>query len=123
MLYFLGEKLTHLGLVPFQFIESVFEREAASPTSFGNLVAIPHPMVPQTDTTFWAICTLKKPIMWEGNLVQFICLLSVKANNQGDLQKMYSLLVRVVDDKQVVQRLVKCKDYEEFIEVFMKNIR
>ena len=58
--------------------------------------------------------------MWEGNLVQFICLLSVKANNQGDLQKMYSLLVRVVDDKQVVQRLVKCKDYEEFIEVFMK---
>jgi len=123
VLHFLGEKLTHLGLVPSQFIESVFEREAASPTSFGNLVAIPHPMVPQTDTTFWAICTLKKPIMWEGNLVQFICLLSVKANNQGDLQKMYSLLVRVVDDKQVVQRLVKCKDYEEFIEVFMKNIR
>ncbi len=36
---------------------------------------------------------------------------------------MYSLLVQVVDDKQVVQRLVKCKGYEEFIEVFMKNIR
>ncbi|RBW67815.1 BglG family transcription antiterminator [Bacillus taeanensis] len=118
VLHFLGDKLRTLGFVNETFIDSVFEREAVSPTCFGNLVAIPHPMIPQTDTTFWTICTLQKPIMWEDKHVQFVCLLSVQKNSTEDLQKMYKLLGKVVDDRSMVQQLLKCKSYQEFIEVF-----
>lgn len=109
-----------LGLVDETFIESVFEREAVLPTSFGNLVAIPHPIKPQTEETFWAICTLQKPIIWEDKRVQFVCLLSVEKNSNADLQKMYELLGRVVEDSNLVQKLLKCKTYSEFINVFLK---
>ncbi|WHZ03823.1 BglG family transcription antiterminator [Neobacillus sp. YX16] len=118
VLCFLGDKLEKLGLVDSSFIDAVLEREALSPTSFGNLVAIPHPITPKTDSTFWAICTLQKPIDWGGKRVQFICLLSIEKNSSTYLQKMYALLVKIVEDIRIVQQLLKCKTYDEFLEVF-----
>jgi lichenan operon transcriptional antiterminator len=90
-----------------------------SPTSFGNLVAIPHPIMPETDTTFWSICTLQRPILWKDKQVQFVCLLSVEKNSTTDLQKMYNLLGKVVEDQSLVQQLLKCKNYNEFTRVFL----
>ncbi|MFS0774761.1 BglG family transcription antiterminator [Neobacillus sp. 3P2-tot-E-2] len=114
-LQFFYKKLLNLGLVDESFLDSVLEREAISPTSFGNLVAIPHPISPLSDTTFLAMCTLQKPIDWGGNRAQFICLLSVEKNSTQDLQKMYDLLGTVVDDGAKVQLLLKSKTYKEFI--------
>jgi lichenan operon transcriptional antiterminator len=82
-----------LKLVDENFLESVLAREKLSPTSYGNFVAIPHPMTPQTAITFWVICTLKKAIEWGGKRVQFICLLSVEKNSGSDLQNMYDYLI------------------------------
>ncbi|MBT2668982.1 transcription antiterminator [Bacillus sp. ISL-4] len=121
VIHFLGDKLQKLGLVNEEFIASVFEREAISPTCFGNLVAVPHPIMPQTDTTFWTVCTLQKPITWEDKRVQFVCLLSVQKNSNEDLQKMYNLLGKVIDDTHIVQRLLKCRTYQEFIGVFLRH--
>ena len=121
VIHFLGDKLQKLGLVNEEFIASVFEREAISPTCFGNLVAVPHPIMPQTDTTFWTVCTLQKPITWEDKRVQFVCLLSVQKNSNEDLQKMYNLLGNVIDDIHIVQRLLKCRTYQEFIDVFLRQ--
>ncbi|MGG3572304.1 BglG family transcription antiterminator [Bacillus gobiensis] len=121
VLNFLGEQLEQLGLVSEAFIDSVFEREAVSPTCFGNLTAIPHPIMPQSDTTFWAICTLQKPIEWADKRVQFVCLLSVEKNTDTDLQHMYDLLGGIIDDVSLVKRLLKCKTYPEFISMFQKK--
>ena len=121
VIHFLGDKLQKSGLVNEEFIASVFEREAISPTCFGNLVAVPHPIMPQTDTTFWTVCTLQKPITWEDKRVQFVCLLSVQKNSNEDLQKMYNLLGNVIDDIHTVQRLLKCRTYQEFIDVFLRQ--
>ncbi|WP_209124133.1 BglG family transcription antiterminator [Alkalihalobacillus sp. BA299] len=121
VIHFLGENLQQLGLVDQNYTDSVLEREAVSPTCFGNLVAIPHPIVPQTESTFWAICTLEKPIMWDKKPVQFICLLNVEKNSSKDLQKMYNILVSIVDSKDLIQQLLKCNTYTEFINVFIKK--
>lgn len=119
-LQFFQKKLLKLGLVDETFLDLVHEREAISPTSFGNLVAIPHPISPVTDLTFLAICTLQKPIDWGGKRAQFICLLSVEKNSHQDFQKMYDLLGTVVDDGAKVQRLLKSKSYKEFIKFLLE---
>ncbi|RSK52612.1 BglG family transcription antiterminator [Bacillus canaveralius] len=118
VLLFLENMLKSYGLVDDTFIQSVFEREALSPTCFGNMVAIPHPMVPQTEETFWVICTLQKPIVWANKRVQFVCLLCVEKNSSSDLQEMYRLLGKVVDDASLVQQLVRCRTYKDFTSVF-----
>ncbi|WP_057915259.1 BglG family transcription antiterminator [Peribacillus muralis] len=121
VLHFLGGELADRGLVDEQFLESVFAREAISPTSYGKFVAIPHPITPITDSTFWAICTLQKPIKWGDKRVQFVCLLNVEKNSTDELQHMYDHLVDLIDNSQIVQQLIKCKTYKEFATVFLKG--
>ncbi|WP_026692938.1 BglG family transcription antiterminator [Peribacillus kribbensis] len=123
VLAYLCKQLQALCLVNENFLESVRAREQLSSTSYGNFVAIPHPVTPQTETTFWAVCTLKKPIDWGGKRVQFICLLSVEKNSINDLQNMYDYLVEMIDDSQIMQQLLKCKTYKEFEAVFSSKYK
>ncbi len=113
---YLVNELEAAGYVGDSFGDSVLERERLSPTSFGNLVAIPHPMTPLTSEIFWALCTLKRPIDWEGNRVQFVCLLSLGKNKTPNLQRMYEHLIEIVENEQKVKQLICCEEKEEFIE-------
>lgn len=121
VLHFLVDKLQSLRLVDESFLQAVKEREAISPTCYGNLVAIPHPITPKTDSTFWAICTLRKPIDWGGKKVQFICLLCVEKETNQDLKHMYDLLIKLVDNSNHIHKLLKCKTYEEFVKTFLSG--
>ncbi|WP_233879504.1 BglG family transcription antiterminator [Virgibacillus halodenitrificans] len=112
---YLVNELEMANHVDHTFSESVLERERISPTSFGNLVAIPHPMEPQTTETFCTICTLKRPIDWGGNRVQFICLLSVGENKAPDLRHMYDILIEIIEDEQKIKRLLNCNEKKKFV--------
>lgn len=114
---YLVNELVAAGYVDGSFGDSVLEREQLSPTSFGNLVAIPHPMAPLTRETFWTICTLKRPIDWGDNRVQFVCLLSVGKNRTPNLQLMYANLIEIVENGQRVKQLIGCEEKKEFIEI------
>lgn len=115
---FMCQELYKQGLVPKDYQYLVLEREALAPTSFGNLVAIPHPLTPVTDETFWTVCTLKRPIHWHQNqMVQFVCLLNVKKDSQGDLDQMYKKLIAVIENKAIVQKLIKSQSVNEIIDI------
>ncbi|TKH34471.1 PTS fructose transporter subunit IIA [Paenibacillus polymyxa] len=120
-LEFIAEKIQEAGLVKGPLLQSVIEREAVSPTSFGNFVAIPHPLEPFADSTFWAICTLQKAIDWDGKPVQFICMLCIQRTKSEDLQSMYHILLNILNHEKLVQQLIRCKTYTEFVEVLHKN--
>lgn len=120
VLEFMHNKLVEKGLVDETFLASIYEREQIAPTSFGNLVAVPHPITPKSEKTFLAICTLDKPIIWKDKTVQFICVLSIKKNSTEDLQEMYDLLGNVIDSAPMVEKLIKAKTYDEFMHVMMK---
>ncbi|TCP21177.1 BglG family transcriptional antiterminator [Scopulibacillus darangshiensis] len=113
---FLCQKVSDLDGTKEDLNEAVIKREKASATSFGNLVAIPHPIKPLSNKTILAFCTLKKPIMWGEQSVQFICLLCVKRGNNRDLQRLYDSLYDIINDLQMVERLInttKIKTFEE----------
>ncbi|SEO14848.1 lichenan operon transcriptional antiterminator [Amphibacillus marinus] len=114
VLDFLIAKLTEQGLVNRHFKEAIYQREIMSPTCFGNSVAIPHPIERLTDSTFLAICTLRNPIDWDGRRVQFICMLSVKKDDDQKLQEIFSFLVGVVEDLTLVEQLVNVNSYQDF---------
>ncbi|NRK74358.1 transcriptional regulator, partial [Salmonella enterica subsp. enterica serovar Typhi] len=64
VLAFLAKEIVQKGIAPDHFFDLIIEREEIAPTSYGNSVAIPHPIKPVTENTFLSICTLKKPIKW-----------------------------------------------------------
>ncbi|MGY4689028.1 BglG family transcription antiterminator [Salibacterium sp. K-3] len=121
VLHFLHEQLMEKGYTDEDFLEKLYEREEAAPTSFGNLTAVPHPITPRTDTTFLAVCTLEKPVMWEDKRVQLVCLLSVEKNSSNDLQALYKSLGSIIDDLSLVQQLVTCSTRQEFIHLFISQ--
>ncbi|MFD2655152.1 BglG family transcription antiterminator [Gracilibacillus thailandensis] len=123
VLSFMAEQLDSMNLVEEGFLDAVLEREEIAPTSFGNLVAIPHPIIPKTEKTFVAICTLEKPITWMNKQVQFVCMLCVKKDSQEDLQAMYKWLEKVIDSRSIVQQLVKAKTFDELREILLFNER
>ncbi|GCD82195.1 putative licABCH operon regulator [Parageobacillus thermoglucosidasius] len=117
---FLCDELYKQKLVPKDYVNLVLERESMAPTSFGNLVAVPHPITPVTDETFWTICTLKHPIQWhEQKMVQFICLLNIKKGSQTDLDRMYQKIISIIENKSIVQKVIKSKTVDELIELLM----
>ncbi|SDE79375.1 lichenan operon transcriptional antiterminator [Fontibacillus panacisegetis] len=118
ILEFLCKELRSKHLVTEAFLESVKQREAVSPTSFGNLTAIPHPIVPQTKETFWAICTLTKPVMWGDKQVQFVCLLCVSETEKENLTHMYDVLVHVTESPELVEQLIKAESYLDISNIF-----
>ncbi|WP_373893691.1 transcription antiterminator [Virgibacillus sp. CBA3643] len=111
---FLGDVLMKDGMVESDYTDSVLERESYAPTSFGNLLAIPHPLEPKTDATFWTIVTLTKPIQWGDKLVQVIFLLNVNKTKKDDLKPMYNSLGKLIDNKRAVMQLLECKTYPQF---------
>ncbi|ALX50135.1 BglG family transcription antiterminator [Lentibacillus amyloliquefaciens] len=120
VLQFMCGYLHEKGLIDDEFLDAIYEREKVAPTAYGNLVAIPHPISPQSDETFLSVCTLEYPIKWEDQPVQFVCVLSVKRNSMEDLQSMYELLGQIIDSPALVQNLIKAESYDEFLKVLLR---
>lgn len=116
-LKFLSRKASEKGLVNDTLLEAIYDREKVAPTAFGNFVAIPHPITPESEETFLSICTLENPILWKEKPVQLVCLLCVKKDSTEDLQSMYELLGEVINNKLIVQRLIKTDNYDDFMSV------
>lgn len=115
---FLCDQLYKQQLVPDHFKALVLERESIAPTCYGNLVAIPHPIRAVTTETFWTVCTLVRPILWdEQQMVQFICLLNVKQGSHGDLDRMFKKLISIIENKTIVQKLIESKTPNDIIEL------
>lgn len=122
VLTFLSNKLYQQNLVQKDYIDLVLEREAVSPTCFGNLVAIPHPIKPVTERAFWTVCTLAQPIKWyDQQMVQFICLLNIKKSPKGELDQMFKTLISIIENKAIVERLIESKTKTELMEVLKKG--
>lgn len=114
---FLVDKLTPIHALPADYQLLLEKREEIAPTSYGNNVAIPHPITPQTSKTFLTFCTLDQPIVWGERKVQFICLLNVEKDSQEDLQLLYDILGKIVNTPAIVAKLLQCSSYNDFISI------
>ncbi|MBM7543225.1 BglG family transcription antiterminator [Amphibacillus cookii] len=121
VIHFLCNELYKQGLVSKEYVHLVLDREVRAPTVFGNLVAIPHPVTPVTEETFWTVCTLKRPIEWhDKQMVQFICLLNIRRGPKGDLENMYQKLIKLLGNKSEVRKIVNSDNVKEVIDILRK---
>jgi len=105
LLEFLCEKLVRKGYVTRNYLSTVMNREAVTPTSIGNMVAIPHGDQSEINEPKIVIATLKEPILWDSEMVDVVFLLVVKMTNDFEMQRtqlFYKQYIYLVDsDKEV----------------------
>jgi lichenan operon transcriptional antiterminator len=114
----LSSVLNIKGYVDDSFQGSVLEREEISPTSIGNLVAIPHPLKPNALGSCIAIGILKKPVKWGEHTAQLILLLALNEKDKEEFSHLFNHLWRLVQNKKLVDELCTKENFEDFIGLF-----
>ncbi|MFS0774881.1 BglG family transcription antiterminator [Neobacillus sp. 3P2-tot-E-2] len=106
------------GYVDDSFQNSVLEREEISPTSIGNLVAIPHPLKPNALGSCIAIGILKKPVKWGEHTVQLVLLLALNEKDKEEFSSLFNHLWKLVQNKKLVSELCSTEKFKDFISQF-----
>lgn len=101
------------------FFSSTMEREAVADTSMSEVFAIPHTMRPAALRTMVSVAILKRPMSWTPghDTVQIVFLLAVRPGDRLEMEHLYDLLVRIVEDRHLQQELIGVTSYERFLEV------
>lgn len=112
---FLTQDLLKREYVGKEFLNSVLEREKISSTAFKSGIAMPHPMTNCCYKTIISVAILKKPIMWEGQKVKCIFLLSIKEDEKKYLIHFFNLVVDTLGNRANVNKILEASTFEKFI--------
>lgn len=121
VLSYMASKLAMFGYVDEMFLEKTLFRESISPTTFGNMLAMPHPIDSCSKKTVIAIGILDKPILWHSAFVQLIFMLSVKKEDLKYMSHFFDITVGLVDKPEKVGTLIQCNDFEKFMELLLRE--
>lgn len=123
VLKYLTDEIVKKGKTPESLYESIMEREHIATTSFGNNVAIPHPIEPIAKETFITIGVLKNPIIWSDKKVQLIIVLNVAKNTAQNYDSMYKLLLQIIDNDKDVKDLINSNSAKELYDKIVDKIK
>lgn len=118
---YLSDLLYKNKYVKEEFKKSVVEREKISSTSIGNLVAIPHSILGYARGSRIAIGILEKPINWGNDKVQLVMMLALGKMTDNEFQSIFDELFDIVNDYEMVLKLINAKNFTEFVNIFNKK--
>ena len=118
---FMTKLLESLGLMDKQTSQSVLEREQASPTEIGNLVAIPHPIKNNAAVSSISILILNRPILWSEHQVQIVFLLSIAMDEFYLWEPVFLKLFKYLVRENGVKKILANPNYDAFIKDFKQS--
>ncbi len=121
ILEYMTKEMQMRSLISEEAGQSVFKREEMATTELGNMVAIPHAMPNDSGEAVVSVMILKKPILWENEKVQVILLLNVPKSQYNMWEVVFKRLYQYLIGNQGVTKLIKDKDYDEFIRHLERN--
>lgn len=117
----LCESLYYKGYVDQQYEGLVLAREQIAPTAYGSMFAIPHAVKKAGFATRIAVALLDKPIDWNQQKVRLVFLFCLTKERNEEFDLLFEKLVGLLDESKKVKELLKCKKYEEFLELFLSE--
>ena len=96
----------------------VLKREDYASTEFGNMIAMPHSMIPVKQPSFVALAILKKPIHWVNKNIKYIFLLSLEQGISETYTQLYESLAALCFDEDALRRIEKEPTVETICAVF-----
>lgn len=113
---FLCNQMLKQGYANTEFVDSVFEREKISDTSYFNKFAIPHAIYFGSSKTCISVLINDKSIPWgHDKKVNIVILISINEKDIQYFNPIYSALVDLLLDDVTFSEMAAIKDYEQFI--------
>lgn len=105
------------GYVDDSFETYALSREKISSTAYGNLVAMPHAINNKGEELKIAVSILKRPIDWGKHRVQFVLMMILPRQIKQELEEVFGELNSIINDKNLVTRLIEADTYETFMKI------
>lgn len=118
VIHFLCNRLAELGYCDGQYETFVLERESIASTSFGNYIAIPHPVEMAALKSGIAVATLKNDVQWGENKVRIVFLFALSRQIMN-LSLFYQVIAKSIDNGSRMKELAKYTTFHSFIEQFL----
>ena len=97
------------------FFQAIVERENIAPTAIGNMVAVPHAIGNNFGDNVVAIAILRNPVDWNGEKVQLVFEINIQNATDGNVKQIFKSFFDIISSNRKVDRLIKSKNYYEFI--------
>ncbi len=121
VLSIMGKRLIKSGKVADDFVRRVIRRERIMSTCIGNGVAVPHAMPASGGEN--AVCTalLRRPILWGGESVHTIFLLSLDGPDLVH-REIFRELYGLINDKDTIKEFRQSGDFSVLRQVMERNM-
>ncbi len=121
LIQYMSNKLVSHKMAPPNFVDAVLEREHMTPTSFDNLIALPHAIECSTYQNCAYVIINDKPMKWGYFYVNIIILLGIEHSKRNQFKDIYSRLIEVLNSSQNVQLLLKKPTYKTLISLLKEQ--
>ncbi len=117
---YLCQGLKKAGVVDSQYQETVLERERMSPTSFANVLAVPHAFRAYASKSTIAVAQLANPVKWGSFMVRLVMLFAINEGDQRMIKIFFDWVSDMLNSPQDLEKLAGGCSYEEFVERIME---
>lgn len=101
-----------------EILQALISREQMRTTAMGHSIAFPHARLEKLNRAFLAVGTLAKPVFFENEPVQIVCLILAPASEPATSLKMMAQLSRALLDESVRQQVLNAPDPETLRNLF-----
>lgn len=107
------------GLADEKLYHSIMNHENVTSTYFGNYLAIPHPEIFLSETSFISVAILPKSILWDDEYVDIVFLVSIQKNNPNAF-KLWSYLSFLISNNTTLEEIKKEPTFQNLSKVISK---
>ena len=102
-------------------LQALIKREAMRTTAMGHSIAFPHARLEKLNRAFLAVGILPKPVLFDTEPAQIVCLILAPASEPATSLKMMAQLSRLLMDESVRQQILEVSDSETLRDLFKKH--
>lgn len=118
---FLCARMEETGKVAANFRELVRHREAFAGTTFGNGVAMPHPLEPVCERAFAAVLLLDEPLEWGENDVRAVFMIAISNEDNEQLGGFFRILADLFCNQEDMQALIQSQRRQTLVSLLRKH--
>lgn len=121
---YLCKKMEQNNYVNHEYMDAVLAREKIASSAYKNL-ALPHPVDNQFSSikeSAISVLISSNPIKWEDDYVNYVFMLAFKSEDRNLTRDVFDFIISSLNNKQVNQKIIDCKDYDEFINTIISII-
>ncbi|MEF9992060.1 MAG: PTS sugar transporter subunit IIA [Romboutsia sp.] len=111
----IGKTMIDKELISYKSLESIIEREYKGSTETGNLVAIPHTIVDEDESSIIGVGILENPIIWDKQEVQLIFMVFLNKNEKQNAP-IFRHLYNFVKDIGGVKSVISFCDFNKIMD-------